>query len=152
MITILHRNFILFLKEKGIEESHWADIVLYIINKVRDEREKGLLIFTIGRSVNQLVTNVDRFMLMLEAIEDQYHDFNRIHDLLTDLDIDLVRMKDLYQKFEHSDKALVKKAGGTMLGLIGRKLPEFLFQELDKNFDSSMDDYDEIEDIYNELG
>jgi hypothetical protein len=36
-------------------ESHWADIVLYIINKVKDEREKRLLIFTIVRSVNQLV-------------------------------------------------------------------------------------------------
>jgi hypothetical protein len=134
------QKFHSFLKEKGIHENCWAEIVSYIVNKIKYENTKELLMFTIGRSVNQLATNVNCFMLMLEAIEDQYHDFNRIHYLLTDLDIDLGRMKVLYHKIKQSDKALVKKAEGTMLGLIGRKSPEFLFQEVDRNFDSISDD------------
>lgn len=134
------QKFHSFLKEKGIVENYWAEIILYIANKIKDERSKELLVFTIGKSVNQLATNMNYFILMLEMIEDQYHDFNRIHYLITDLDIDLERMKVLYHEIKRSDKALVKKARGTILGLIGRKLPEYLFQEVDENVDSINDD------------
>lgn len=134
------QKFHSYLRDKDIEENYWGEIVLYIVNKIKDEKAKQLLMFTIGRSVNQLATNVNCFISILEVIEDQYHDFNRIHNLLTDLNIDLERMKVLYHKIKQSDKALVKKAAGTLLGLIGQKLPDFLIQEVDENFDSISDD------------
>jgi hypothetical protein len=134
---LTHNKFNLYLKEKGISENHWAGIVSDIIIKLKDERKKDLLLHTIRTNTNQLACNIDNFISLLEVIANKYNSFEQIHDLVVSLDIDLEAMNNLYYKISLSGNPVMKKIRGTVLGLIGRRLPEILFQEVVTNIDTT---------------
>jgi hypothetical protein len=93
-----HNKFIPYLKEKGIDESHWAEIVSDIVVKLEDERKKDLLLNTISRNINQLAHSIDSFISLLDVIVDKYNNFEQAHYLVGRLE----------HRFRNNEKSLLQ--------------------------------------------
>ena len=125
-------RFRTYLVEKKIEQKFWPLIIAHII-KTKSGETKNLIQDIIFESINEIASDADNFIILLETLAANGYDSNQIHYMIVNLDINLEEMIKIYKKMKSSEDKTVRLASGTVLGLLGRKSPDFLFEEISLN-------------------
>ncbi len=134
-----HDRFKTYLKEKNIHQKFWPLIIAHI-NKTNYEETKNLVHYLVDDNIDEIVDDEDNFIILLETLAGNGYDPNQIHYMIINLNFKLEKLFSIYKKMVSSHEKTVRISSGTVLGLLGRKSPEILFEEINRNLDSNEDD------------
>lgn len=137
--NFINEEIIKYLKERNIDKRYWSKIITDVITKDTYKQDYSFLRM-LKKYADFLALDIDSFLSLLSALVDKGFSSSGIHFLITELEIDVEKMKILYKEiFEHNNP-IIKKQNGTILGKIGQKEPEFLFRIIKQDIDT-VDDY-----------
>jgi hypothetical protein len=127
-----HGRFKTYLAEKNIEQKFWPLIIAHII-KTKCSETKNLIHYIVFENINEIAADVDNFIILLDTLAANGYDSNQINYMIVNLELNLGKLIKIYEKMKSSKDTTVHLASGTVLGLLGRKSPDFLFEEINLN-------------------
>jgi hypothetical protein len=125
-------RFRTYLTEKNIDQKFWPLVIAHIV-KTKGSEMKNLVHYTVSQNISETATDVDNFIILLEALAASRYDSNQIQNMIVNLDVNSEKLTKIYKRMNSSNDETVRLASGTILGLLGRKSPEFLFEEINLN-------------------
>ena len=140
---IRHRYFYArfkrYLREKNIHQKLWPLIIAHI-NKTNYKETKNLVHYLVDENIDEIVDDEDNFINLLETLAGNRYDSNQIHYMIINLDVKLEKLSSIYKKMVSSHEKTVRISSGTVLGLLGRKSPEILIEEINRDLENNVDD------------
>lgn len=120
-----------YLRKRKINNKDWPLVIAHIVLR-KNEKIKNSVYYLITDNINKLVEDVENFTNLLTILIQNDYDIGQVRYSISHINIDLEKLTILYKKMNQSENSTVKECSGTILGLIGRKSPEVLFQKMEK--------------------
>ena len=98
-----------------------------------------LIHYMVDDNIDEIVEEEDNFIILLETLAKNGYDSIQIHHMIVSLDVELEKLSTIHKKMVSSQDKTVRIVSGTVLGLLGRKSPEILFEEINLNQDKDDD-------------
>ena len=132
-------NFKLYLLDNNIPQKYWPLIIARICRIIPD-KTRNLVYDLVVDNINEIVNDEGNFIYLLETLTLNGYNSNQIHDMIINIEVSIEKLFLIYNKMLSSNEKIVRIFSSIMLGLIGRKSPESLFEEVKNNLDGNVDD------------
>ena len=126
-----------YLQKNNIDKKYWLAILLQVIKtnyEIVDYYSINEILINI---VIENSNDVKNFLSLLDILVDRNYEYDNIQYLIMNLQYNIEQMKVIYEQMKLSDKPLIKKLSANILGLIGRRSPQVLFDEVEKTYNSN---------------
>lgn len=119
-----------YLKENKIEKKKLAMVIAEVVKNANQEMETHVH-YLIQENIQEIVKDINNFSNLITTLADKGYDSTKIHYMTVVMDVNLEKLRLIYEKFKKSENKTVKEYSSTILGLIGRKSPSYLFRQIE---------------------
>ena len=122
-------TFAQFLNDRKIAKKYWPLIIVDIIDS-KGIKDRSSIYSMIKDNINDLLADGESFGQLLNKLQYDGYGFLKIQETLLLQDVDSRKLKCVYKEMRTSKDASIRESCATILSIIGRREPDYLFQEI----------------------